>query len=700
MGEKLTAQPEKITGFADDDLIHTVAGGESWKVKYINLIKFFWSKISGRDIVNSGNGYITINDYTSLDIFSSEPTNFTTTLSADTSANHLIILSSGGPDFVTVTINSYPSPKDGAIVQLRLSEKGTTDLIICGINWPGSAFAAGLYTIRYSGDAGAWLPINFIPFGIVSASELAAYQLISNKATNFSTVNNTLYPSVQAVVDYVTAFPVAPVSTDDVTNASLYAGATQTDVNNVAKSIIYGGGSNPGVSQDSSQGYSVGSLFVNQSSGVTFRAEDVSAGAAVWAVKSDKFTSQNSIFVSSVNTGNAAADAISNGVLLRAAITAANALVVGTRAINNRVAVVLTGGTYDADGVGFTIPSFMDIVGLSSSAGDTILTNTTGDYTLIAGENVDYGLYNIDLRPGALAALNDDTSIGQFHRWNNVLISGLVTTGMSTLFGDFRRIRATNDVEWAVVSGSIGGYHEIEFDATVTQVYNSANGDLGGVINFKGQNFGNFCFFGSDFSAHVNGTAGNFGNLCFATIDGNFSGSANLKAGNYGNDCFFAGNDFSGPVKGTFGNFGNGCFSCGPGNFSGPVKGTFGNFGDNCFVSNGADFTPSLEITTGAFGVDCMFAIGIFAPTIINSNIEEITSGLTGSLINSTVRSKAVGVGDLAKIERCKILGSNGTNSIIGTTTSAQILDTNSSMPIAAGVTGVLNGNYNNASLT
>jgi len=252
MGEKLTAQPEKITGFADDDLIHTVAGGDSWKVKYINLIKFFWTKISGRDIVNSGNGYITINDYTSLDIFSSQPTTFTTTLDADTSANHLILLSSGGTDFVTVTINSYPSPKDGAIVQLRLSEKGTTNLIICGVNWPGSAFAAGLYTIRYSSLVSAWLPINFVPFTFFSGA----------------------------------------VSTDDVTNDSLYAGTTQTDVNNVAKSIIYAGGSNPGVNQDSTQGFSVGSLFVNQSSGVTFRAEDVAVGAAVWVVNTGNETLQ------------------------------------------------------------------------------------------------------------------------------------------------------------------------------------------------------------------------------------------------------------------------------------------------------------------------------------------------------------------------------------------------------------------------
>jgi len=73
---------------------------------------------------------------------------------------------------------------------------------------------------------------------------------------------------------------------------------------------------------------------------------------------------------------------------------------------------------------------------------------------------------------------------------------------------------------------------------------------------------------------------------------------------------------------------------------------------------------------------------------------------VTGSLADSTVRTGEVRVGDGVEIERCKILGNNGTNSIIGTTSAAQVTDTNSTMPIAAGVTGVLNGNYNNILLT
>jgi hypothetical protein len=602
----------------------------------------------------------------------------------------------------------------------------------------------------------------------------------------------------------------------------------------------------PSVTFDSADGYGVGSMVLHL--GILYVCQSAAVGAAVWNAQGGGggggLTSQNSIIVSSVNTGVPLADAIANGVLMKAAIIAADALVVGTRAIDNRVAVVLAGGTYDANGVGFTIPSFMDIVGLNFSAGDTILTNTGGDYTLIAGLNVDYGLYNIDLRGGSIAALNDNAEVGQFHRWDNVLISGAVTTGMIDLFGDFRRVRATNDVDWAVVSGSVGGYHEIEFDTDVTQVYNCVS-DLGGVINIrKAGNFGEQCFYAvinfigsvkietaGDFSdncffaemsftgsvqignagdfglqcfyavnnftgsvkietagdfgilcfyAEINftgsveiGIAGNFGNNCFfATID--FTGSVEIgNAGNFGSQCFAADTNFTGSVKigtagdfvsqcfyaantdftgsvkietagdfggncfytatldftgsveiGTAGNFGGFCFAADT-NFTGSVKietagdfgilcfyanndftgsveiGTTGDFGNNCmFAAN--DFTGSVEIgTAGDFGGFCMFAGAIFAPIILNSNIDKITSELTGSLINSTVRTNAVQIGDGGKIEGCKIIGNDATHSITGTATAAQILDTNTSMPIdTANISGVLNGNYDNTSLS
>ena len=461
-----------------------------------------------------------------------------------------------------------------------------------------------------------------------------------------------------------------------------------------------------------------------------------------------QLTSQNTIIVSSVNTGNPSADAIANGVLLKAAITAADALNIGTRSATNRVAVLLTGGTYDADGTGFTLPSFIDIVGISSSAANTILTNSTGAYTIIAPLNVDYGLYNIDLRAGTTAAVGDNAEQGQFHRWDNVLISGNCTTGLIDLIGDFKRIIGSNAVDFANVTGDIGGSFDVKI-GDVVNVFTTTSGDISGDIiaeigdvsaaAFRIQVAGNitanakvsmgnaqnsFAIFGTgDINGEIECKVLDSTGSLFIVLTGNINGSIKLKAGTV-NFCFFVNsggidaNIDSQIVAST-----NHYFRTGNGNIFGNIKAIAGSassafrifggtgsidgdiefkVGDaaDIFVS-ASDISGKIKIETGTISGSC-FTIsvgGVLDAEIYDSFVYAIDESIAGLLRNSTVQARAIFATDTSRIERCKILGDNGTNSIIGTTTTAQIIYTATKEPIAAGVTGLLSNNFNNTAL-
>lgn len=536
-------------------------------------------------------------------------------------------------------------------------------------------------------------------------------------------------------------------------------------------------------------------------------------------IAAKQLTSQNTIIVSSVNTGNPSADAIANGVTLKAAIVSADALNVGTRSATNRVAVLLTGGTYDANGTGFTLPSFIDIVGISSSPVNTILTNSTGTHTIIAPLNVDYGLYNIDLRAGTTAAVGDNSEVGQFHRWDNVIISGNCTTGLINIVGDFKRIVGDNGVDFANVTGNISCDMDIKL-GNVTNFMTTNSGNIIGTIKAKIGNVSQNAFYISangsivttlDLDAQaitsnllriigdgsiigqIKVRCLNVGASMFRTTNGNLFGNYDLNAGNVLNSFSIDGNGtiggkinyaannitqafvisgsgnidaeinftivdgigvfqtFNGDILGEYKLFANNIqtafttttgainanincdinectsliFKTGQANISGNIKAKI-NIASNVFritgngsidantellvnsnmsnaytISADGNISGFHKVKTGSLSA-FTFAIsgtGDFDATVFDSDVDKVGHPIKGTFINTTTRTTAITVLDGSKIERCKILGSGLGNSIIGTTTTAQIIYTATKEPIAAGVTGLLSNNFDNAAL-
>jgi hypothetical protein len=512
---------------------------------------------------------------------------------------------------------------------------------------------------------------------------------------------------------------------------------------------------------------------------------DGTVGSPLVAVNTSALTSQNTIIANSVNTGNPTADAITNGTELKAAILAADLLNIGTRSATNRVAVLLTGGVYDANGTGFTLPSFIDIVGISSSPTNTVLINSSGSFTIIAPQNVDYGIYNIDLRAGTTAAVSDNGEQGQVHRWMNVIVSGNVTNGMIDLKGFFKDVEVLNGSNFANVSGDIDGDFDIKI-GNVSNTFTTVNGDISGNINVKIGDVSSNVFVIQtlgDILANIKAVIGNVG-TAFATLQtgninatidctlgnantavfvnsGNINGNIKL-IGNNVNFCFFvttgginanvnveinfSSNHFfrtsldiaghiiakSNEVVNSFNVFGAGSitaridyttnvsdssFMTTNGNISGQIHADLGIANQAFVISGTGNISGNIKakiltsvivfsvsssgVISGNFEVDMGVAAtssftsvsGSMTGTITNSNIEFLSAPFSGYAKNTVIRSGELLVEDGAIVERCKILGDDGTNSIIGTTSSAQIIYTATKEPISGTVTGLLSNN-------
>ena len=220
-GEKLTQQQEKTSGFADDDLQHVVdvsfnPPGTSFKVKLLNLWKFFVTKISGRDTsVDNTTGVLTINDYTSLQLEQSQPENPTIALSSDASPNHCVIIErDGGVALTGLTVTSYYNPKDGAIAHVKVSSRIQGAFVILGtwVGGSGSDIEPSIFYSRYDQTGSVWIPIARIPITMLELSLQAAYNggnTINTSTLSIDATTNliglTIASDLSAVGDYVLA---------------------------------------------------------------------------------------------------------------------------------------------------------------------------------------------------------------------------------------------------------------------------------------------------------------------------------------------------------------------------------------------------------------------------------------------------------------------------------------------------------------
>jgi hypothetical protein len=165
---------------------------------------------------------------------------------------------------------------------------------------------------------------------------------------------------------------------------------------------------------------------------------------------------QNYVIVQSVNTGNPAGDALTNGVNLLAALAELNTFDWGTRSLDNIGSLLLMPGTYDLNDQTIQMVNFINIVGVSTNRRDTIITASgmLADQIHISwGPNVTAGLQNVeliaDVANGAIMLGGDDTS---FPIVENVYM------GSDMIF--------SNDGGTCGFNNLVGSWKDIEFQST------------------------------------------------------------------------------------------------------------------------------------------------------------------------------------------------------------------------------------------
>jgi hypothetical protein len=281
----------------------------------------------------------------------------------------------------------------------------------------------------------------------------------------------------------------------------------------------------------------------------------------------------NYIICETVNTEDPVADALANGTNLITKYAEAVALNIGTPSINNRAVLLLMPGDYDLGGTTLELEPFVDVIGISTNAADTIIrmSNASAGQLTIDWQDSDAMVSNVDIRADVA---NDGIAIGggdsSYVKLENVIFGSDNPTsnsdgsikGFNDFNGELNRIRFSEllitDFLW--VEGNINGTFK---DIVINDVTNNAF--YAGITNFYGN------------------------------IEGVFE---NIKIGDVGNYAFYAENDINGTFKDiVIGDVANAVFSA-----TGNINGTFKDIviGDVIDTAFGGVFSA----TSGSIGDD------------------------------------------------------------------------------------------------
>ncbi len=197
MAEKLTDRTAKTSNFADGDLVHVVDVSDTSQDPAGSSFKSTIGNIYGSYLAPK---------ITSAQIVTNAADTYSVTLADTVSSNHYLFLqTASGDPFVDVTVTSYASPKDGAIVVMKLNRAGTDNLTIPGFA-SASGFSAGVYTARYSSSLASWTSVNYTPISITLQSAydggntINGYNIVFNDVNNSINLTNTLPTSGEASV--------------------------------------------------------------------------------------------------------------------------------------------------------------------------------------------------------------------------------------------------------------------------------------------------------------------------------------------------------------------------------------------------------------------------------------------------------------------------------------------------------------------
>jgi len=157
MAEKLTDRTAKTSNFADGDLVHVVDVSDTSQDPAGSSFKSTIGNIYGSYLAPK---------ITSSQIVTNAADTYSVTLADTVSTNHYLFLqTASGDPFVSVTVTSYSSPKDGAILVMKLNRAGSGNLTIPGFS-SVSGFSSGVYTSRYSTSLAAWASVNYLPLTV------------------------------------------------------------------------------------------------------------------------------------------------------------------------------------------------------------------------------------------------------------------------------------------------------------------------------------------------------------------------------------------------------------------------------------------------------------------------------------------------------------------------------------------------------
>ena len=264
---------------------------------------------------------------------------------------------------------------------------------------------------------------------------------------------------------------------------------------------------NPGVNDDSGDGYSIESAWFNKSTGALYVAEDVTIGAAVWTVVTapGSYTSWtlagDSGTPQTINDGNTATIAGGDGIDTTASATdtltvAVDSTVIRTTGAQSMASKAITGGSIDNTPIGATTPStgvFSNALKVIGSLGFymQLVNNNTANRTVtfpdatftVVGTGVTQTLTNKTLTGPTINTPTIANGTMSGTAVSSVAVSG--STVDSTPIGATTQSTGYFSALQLIVSGVVGGFTHAN---TVSRFWNfpDASGDV--ILNSATQN--------------------------------------------------------------------------------------------------------------------------------------------------------------------------------------------------------------------
>jgi hypothetical protein len=145
--------------------------------------------VTGVNVDNTDPANPVVNTFSSFESYLTQGATSTITLDANSTPNHGIVIDFTVDPYTSLTVNSYPSPKDGALVIVNVNKPGG-QLDILGAFMAANATQPRTYISKYSAATSTWVPITSIPSSIVSS--VVAVAPITVSGTNTATISTSV----------------------------------------------------------------------------------------------------------------------------------------------------------------------------------------------------------------------------------------------------------------------------------------------------------------------------------------------------------------------------------------------------------------------------------------------------------------------------------------------------------------------------